>query len=60
MNDVIKYWKNPLFLIGIFLCTIGTLITITGLHHFGVLSELAGFAIITISIYIVDAKDRFN
>jgi uncharacterized membrane protein YccC len=60
MDSVKIYWKDPLFLIGMFLAFIGTLLTVGGLHHLGVLSALAGFAITTIAIYIIEAKNKFN
>jgi len=55
MDAVETYWKSPLFLVGMFLAIVGTLLAIGGEHHAGVLSELAGFAIIVISIYLINS-----
>jgi hypothetical protein len=60
MDAVKIYWENPIFLIGMFLCLIGTLITIGGFHNLGVWSSLTGFAIITISIYRIEVKNLFE
>jgi hypothetical protein len=58
MDGVKDYWKNPLFLVGMFLCVVGTLAAITGAHHFGVWSELGGFAIIVAAIYLINQNSE--
>jgi hypothetical protein len=56
MDAVKEYWKNPVFLIGVFLIVVGGFVAIAGEHHAGVWTELAGFAIITISIYLINSN----
>jgi hypothetical protein len=58
MDGVKDYWKNPLFLVGMFLCVVGTLAAITGEHHIGVWSELAGFGIIVLSIFLMNKNSE--
>jgi len=54
MDAVKNYWKSPLFMIGMFLCLVGSFVAIGGEHHAGVLTELVGFAILTIAIYLIN------
>ena len=58
MDAVKEYWKSPLFLVGMFLAIVGTLLAIGGEHHAGVLSELVGFAIIVIAIYLINLNSE--
>ena len=54
MDAIKKYWKNPLFLIGMFLCAVGTITAIAGAHHAGVWVELAGFTVSMVAIYLIN------
>ena len=55
--DVIKeYWSNPIFLAGIFLCAIGTVLGASGIVTVGVLSEAAGLILMMVSIYTLEKE----
>ena len=54
MDAVKEYWRSPLFLVGMFLALVGSLVAIGGEHHAGVWTELSGFAIMTIAIYLIN------
>jgi hypothetical protein len=58
MDGVKEYWKNPLFLVGMFLCVVGTLSAVIGEHHIGIWSELAGFAIIVVAIFLINQNSE--
>jgi len=54
MDAIKEYWKNPLFLVGMFLCVVGTITAIAGAHYAGVWIELVGCAIVMISVYLIN------
>jgi hypothetical protein len=41
-----------------FLCVVGTLSAVIGEHHIGIWSELAGFAIIVVAIFLINQNSE--
>jgi len=55
--DVIKeYWRNPIFLAGIFLCVIGTILGALGVVTIAVFIEVFGIILMMVSIYTLEKE----
>ncbi|WP_457561645.1 hypothetical protein [Caminibacter pacificus] len=60
MDAVKEYWSNPIFLAGIFLCAIGTILGAFQIVTAGVLVECAGIVLMMISIYSLEKESILN
>ncbi|WP_024789244.1 hypothetical protein [Lebetimonas sp. JH292] len=54
MDAVKEYWSDKTFLLGMFLCIIGTLLGAVGVVTSAVLIELTGIILMMLIIYKID------
>jgi len=60
MDAVKEYWKNKLFLIGIFFCIVGTILGAFGVVAPAVWIEAVGIVLMMIVIYQIDGKSELS
>ncbi|WP_024790618.1 MULTISPECIES: hypothetical protein [unclassified Lebetimonas] len=60
MDAVKEYWSDKTFLLGMFLCIIGTLLGAVGVVAPAVLIELTGIILMIVVIYKIDRKNEIT
>jgi len=56
MESVKIYWQNPIFLAGIFLCAIGTILGAFEIATAGVIVEVLGIGLMMTAIVIIEKR----